>query len=161
MSAEYYNGHRIIRDMPGPKMFYARNKANVRMVIDYPEGPEKQAYVYVHAHCCKYNGKQDNSKDDNLYEKSKFDVLLVDDIYPVFYPVKDSNTGMTTVRQSDTSITCDELAEAMERTKQSYAKHPLKVKGSLFSRPSGVARDCACPIDMLNADDDENMLGRW
>lgn len=166
MKTDQYNGHIVVHDIPGPRITsvwggHDIDEDMVKIMIDYAGGPSGKAYLCMSTHCCKYLGRYLNKHDDNLWDKSKYDVLLTDATYPVYFPDRDDNTGLVDVVKSKFVLSTDEVVMTLEQTKKSYAQRPIKPKGSFLRKPELADRMLACPSDMINPFSMPDLRGSW
>ena len=145
---KYYNGHPVLTEMPAPRLFMTKNEEAVRVSLKYPKSPIGSVDIYVHKKCLTYRG----GKNVNAV----YDVLLVDNDYKLYYPVKNDQTGMFEIQPSEKSYSTEEICKLAEITKNDYKSHPVespkqtfmeKLKGVPQLPPSG-------PRDMI---DPENL----
>ena len=161
-----YNGHLIAKKIPGPLITFVKDKSlvdksMVKCVINFPGGPGNRAYICVGTNCCKYRSKDGvaNSKTD--WEKSQYDIIMIDDEYTVYFPERDSDTGIVTIFPTDAILSKTEVVEALNIAAERYRKDPIKPKGSFLRKPDSADRRMACPIDMINPYDVPDLPGSW
>lgn len=161
-----YNGHIVAKNIPGPLITFISDKGMtdktmVKCVIDFPGGPNDKAYICVGTNCCKYQNPANTADSKTDWEKSAYDLILVDDEYTVYFPEKDTSTGLVTIFPTDAILSKDEVLEALETASTKYRKNPIKPKGSLLKKPDAIDRQLACPVDMINPYDVPDLPGRW
>lgn len=130
---ETYNGHPIVKNMPAPRLFRTKNEEAVRIALKFDKSPIGTADIYVHKNCVSHVGG--DSVD------AKFDVLLVDNKYKLYYPQKDRVTGMMTLRPSEQDYLVEDICKLMEITKKNYEAHPIKRRTSLLDKIRGTEFD--------------------
>ena len=141
-------GHPVIKDMPAPRLFQTNGGLTVRIALPYEKSAIGTADIYVHKACVKWVG------DD--YVDAKFDVLLVDKSYKLYYPVEDKDTGLMHLIEEEGEHPVEEICQMCEQAKSDYSKNPLKLpkrhfwQKEVYSPPAEWAE--IHPEGMLNAD---------
>ncbi|MBO5434697.1 hypothetical protein J6A31_02600 [bacterium] len=131
---EKYNGHIIIKDMPASRLFKTKSNIAVRVSLKCDKSPIGNADIYVHANCVSHSGGRDPD--------SRYDVLLIDDSYQVYYPMRNPKTGKAELNSNGEMLTPEMVYKMAERTKADCAKHPSGHKKGLFSKkPSRIDID--------------------
>lgn len=163
---ESYNGHIVVKNIPGPLITFVNgkdpsDKTTVKCIIDFPGGPADMAYICLGTNCCKYRNPANTADSKTDWEKSVYDIMLVDEEYTVYFPEKDVSSGIVTIFPTDGILSKNEVAEALNQAAMRYKKDPIKPKGSLFKKPDPIDRKMACPVDMINPYDVPNLPGSW
>jgi hypothetical protein len=114
-----YNGHPILTDMPAPRLFKTGNEEAVRISLKYDKSPIGTADIYVHKNCVSHSNGD--------YIDATYNVLLIDDAYTLYYPMKNKDTGLLELRASDIEFSVEDICEMAEHTKDDYQSHPIKV----------------------------------
>ena len=113
------NGHPILKDMPAPCLFETEGGFNVRIALPYEKSEMGVADIYVHKGCVTWRGDR--------YVDAKFDVLLVDSTYKLYYPVKDPETGLYNIVGEEGEHSVEEIYDMAMKAKQDYLAHPIKL----------------------------------
>ena len=121
---EMRNGHPVIKDMPAPRLFQTEGGLNIRIALPYEKSATGTADIYVHKACVAWAG-------DN-YVDAKFDVLLIDEAYRLYYPVKDSETGLLRLIAEEGTHPVEEICDMCQQAKLDYQAHPIKVPKQPF-----------------------------
>lgn len=130
---DIYNGHPIVKDMPAPRLFKTKNEEAVRIALKFNKSPIGTADIYVHKKCVTH------TKGDSV--DAKFNVLLVDNEYKLYYPQKDKTTDVMILKPSEKSYSVQEICQLMELTKKDYAAHPVKKRTSIMDKIRGTEFD--------------------
>lgn len=121
-----YNGHPILDDMPAPRLFVTGNEEAVRIALSFKDSPKGTADIYVHKNCVTYSQGE--------YIDATFDIILIDDEYVLYYPMKNPDTGKYELRGTEKKYSLEEICVLAEKTKVDYAKHPIKRPRSLLPK---------------------------
>lgn len=143
-----YNGHPILTDMPAPRLFKTGNEEAVRISLKYDKSPIGTADIYVHKNCVTHTHGD--------YIDATYNVLLIDDSYTLYYPMKNKDTGLLELKASEFPFSVEDICKMAERTKQDYEVNPIKksksglmkkLRGEEFGEWSNLH-----PNDMLTID---------
>ena len=141
------NGHPIIKGMPAPRLFQTSGGLTVRIALPYAKSETGTADIYVHKACVAWAGDE--------YVDAKFDVLLVDNSYKLYYPVKDKETGLFRLIEEEGEHSVDEICNMCVAAKEEYNKHPLKLPKKHFWEKKNYDPPCEWanihPEGMLDA----------
>lgn len=113
-----YNGHPILTNMPAPRLFKTGNEEAVRISLKYDKSPIGTADIYVHKNCVTYN--------EGEYIDATYNVLLMDNAYSLYYPMKNKDTGLLELQASDTEFSVEDIYKLAEYTKEDYKSNPIK-----------------------------------
>lgn len=167
---DFYNGHPVLRGVPGPLITFVEGDGGytVKIEIEYPGCPGKKAYILMGTYCCKYPSDTGKINPKKEYEKSEYDVLLIDEsyvlftaenyVYKTFYEEK--KVGVKIV-PTDIEFTVEETIAAIDKAVENYKKHPIKPKGRFLRRLDSVDRKMACPLLMINPHEMPELIGNW
>lgn len=123
-----YNGHPVLKNIPGKRMFKTNNEEAVRISLNYEKSEIGLADIYVHKNCVTH--ATGNSSDEATY-----DVLLIDNAYHLYYPMRNRDNGLLELRKSEEALSVDIIHEMAERTKEHCLKLAAsKVKSSFFNK---------------------------
>lgn len=172
-SMDSYNGHLVAKNIPGPLITFVKkpfissrfessmDTSRVKCVIDFPGGPDNKAYICVGTNCCKYLNKDGVADSKTDWEKSQYDIIMIDDEYTVYFPEKNPRTGTVLVFPTNAVLSKEEVVEALMIAAERYRRNPIKPKGSFLRRPTDADRRRTCPIDMINPYDALDLPGSW
>lgn len=111
MAKEYprKNGHIVIEKYPMNRLFMTHGGVTLRVSLDYDKAPNGKADVYLHKNCC--------SKSGGMGYSSVYNIILIDEKYPLYYDEIDYETGAYRMVDTGIRLTPEQFADMAAETR--------------------------------------------